>query len=36
MLVGWLIGWVVCHWNYTKTTEQISTKFGWRMGLGSE
>ena len=27
---------VVCRQDYTKTTEQISTKRRWRMGIGSE
>ena len=27
---------LVCHHNNTKTAEQISTKLGWRMGLGPE
>lgn len=26
--------WLVCQQHYTKTTEQISTKLRWRMGLG--
>ena len=28
--------WLVCNHNYTKTTQRISTKLGWRMGLGPE
>lgn len=27
---------LVCDQDYTKTNEQISTKPGWRMGLGLE
>ena len=30
------IGLLVCQQDYTKTTEWISTKLGWRMGLGPE
>ena len=26
----------VYQWNYTKTSEQISMKLGWRRGLGPE
>ena len=28
--------WLVCQQDYTKSTEQISRKLGWRMGLGPE
>ena len=28
--------WLVCEWDYAKTTEQISTELQWRMGLGPE
>lgn len=26
--------WLVCDQGYTKTTQSISTKLGWRLGLG--
>lgn len=29
-----LVGWLVCHQDYTLTTEYISRKLEWRMGLG--
>lgn len=31
-----LVGWLVCHQDYTLTTEYISGKPEWRMGLGPE
>ena len=31
LFVGW-----VCQQDYTKTTEKIFTKAGWRIGLGPE
>ena len=33
--VGWFVC-LVCQNDYTKTTQRISTKLGWRMGLGPE
>ena len=27
--VGWLVGWLVCQQDYTKTTERTPTKLGW-------
>lgn len=40
-LVGWLVGlqfgcYLVGQHDYTKTTQQISTKLGWRMDLSPE
>lgn len=31
-----LVSWLVCNQDYTKTTEWISTKLGWRTDLGQE
>ena len=31
-----VFGWLVCQQDYTKTIAQISTKLGWKMGLGPE
>lgn len=28
--------WLVCQEDYTKTTEGISTKLGWKMGVSQE
>lgn len=32
----WLVGLLVCDQGNTKTTERISAKLGWRIGLGPE
>lgn len=34
--VCWLVCWLVCWQDYRKTTGQIFTKHGWRMGFGPE
>lgn len=34
--VCWLVCWLDCWQDYRKTTGQIFTKHGWRMGFGPE
>lgn len=34
--VCWPVGLLVCHQDYMKTSQQISTKLGWKMGLVPE
>ena len=36
VLLSPCVCWVVCQQDFTKTTERISKKLGWRMGLGPE
>ena len=33
---AWSVCWLVCRQYYTKTSEKISMKCGWRMGLAAE
>ena len=34
--ICFFIDWLVCQWDYTKSSEQIPTKLGWRIGLSPE
>lgn len=36
LFVCWLVCWLVCQQVCTKTTEHLSKKLGWHMGLWSE